>query len=80
MVAPKHKAINYIDQRSIIDAYEELNKLKPDADKIRFLIGLFNEFHNNEMLTWRSYSRCMDCKNALRKFFRYVIEEWKKTL
>jgi len=78
MVAPKFKAINYTDRDKVIDAFSEIGKIRPDSKKIVFLINLFNDFHNNEMLTLKSYASCGDCQRALSNFFRYVIEEWKK--
>lgn len=78
MVSPKHKAINYTDREKIINSFSEIGRIRPDKKKIVFLINLFNQFHNNEMLSWKSYSTCGDCRRALSNFFRYVIEEWKK--
>lgn len=77
MVAPKQQAIAYNDRESVIDAFNETHRLHPNKKKIVFLIDLFNEFHNNESLTWRSYARCGDCQRALKNFFRYVIDAWK---
>ena len=77
MVAPKHKAIAYKDRESVIDAFNEIGKLKPNKNKITFLIELFNEFHNNNALSWNSYRTCGDCRRALESFFKYVINEWR---
>jgi hypothetical protein len=79
MVAPKHKAIQYENRDAVVNAYNELDKIRANVKDVEFLIKLFNDFHNNEMLTLRSFSSCGDCRTALKNFFRYVIEEWKKT-
>ena len=77
MVAPKHKAIAYEDRDSVVNAHKELYKLNPSKKSIKFLIDLFNECHNSEMITYRSYQSCGDCRRALGNFFKYVIDEWK---
>lgn len=77
MVAPKHKAAAYQDRESVIDAFNEIGKIRPDKNKIIFLINLFNEVHNNNALNWNSYATCGDCQRALCNFFKHVINEWR---
>lgn len=79
MVSPKAKAIAIKNRDEIKDAYLEIGRLTPNKPKILLLINTFNEVHNAELLTWRSYATCGDCKRALQNFFRYVIEQWQKT-
>jgi len=76
VVAPKYKAMAYEDRASVIDAFNELKKINPNKKKVKFLIDLFNELHNNTLLTWRSYASCGDCQRALKSFFKYAIDSW----
>lgn len=76
MVAPKFKAIALENRDEIINAFEEFKRLHPNQDKINLLINLFNQVHNAELITSRSFSSCGDCQNAVKNFWTYVIQEW----
>jgi len=79
MVAPKHKAIAYEDREAVINAFNDCHAARPDKQKVLFLVNLWNEFHGTDLMTLRSFNTCADCRRTLRGFFKYVIEEWKKS-
>lgn len=79
MVSPKHKAIALTNRKEIIQAFNDAKRLNPPKDSIKLLINTFNEVHNAELMTLRSFGSCSDCRIAIKKFFNYVIKEWQKT-
>jgi len=78
MVAPKYKAIALTNRKEIEDAVFEIGRLTPNQEKIMLLINLFNQVHESDIFTYHKYAGCGDCQRNLKKFWVYVIKEWKK--
>ena len=78
MIPPKYKAMQLTNRKEIERAVFEIGRLTPDKDKIVLLINLFNQVHGSDLFTYHKYAGCADCQRNLKKFWVYVIKEWKK--
>ena len=76
MVAPKYKAIELGYRPDVVEALQEIGRLRPNVEKIKLLINLFNEVHGTDIFTLHKYMGCGDCQRNLKNFWTYVIAEW----
>ena len=65
MVSPKHKAMNIDSKDLVIDAINEIGKLRPNKSKIMFLIDEFNKAHGTDIFTWGKFAGVMSVFRGL---------------